>query len=123
MGASGIRGCGTKYGDQIVVAMMERCLFGEEVDTIERSLALPHFALFSHVAGDAVPRHPQLRIQCGAEPLALIVVGEAVEQRVFYFVETLDRLWRTVDRIAALLAIVGVGHDEERILLGRDEAV
>src|SRR4051812_47594611 len=102
---------------------MERCFLGEQIDAVERGLSLPYLALFGHVTGNAIACDRHLRVQRSAESLALVAIGEAVEQRVLYLVETLDRLRRIIDRIDALPAIAGVGRGEERILLGGDEAV
>ncbi len=123
MGAGGILSCGTQYIDQVVIAVMECCFFGKQVNPVECDLPLPYLALFSRMTGDAVVRDSHLRIECGAEPLALVVIGKAIEQALLYAVETLDRVRRAIDRIHALLAIVGIGRLEQRLLLGGDEAV
>ena len=43
-----------------------------------------------------VTHQDYLRVERGAQFLALIVVGKAVDQGVLYVVQTLDRLWRAI---------------------------
>jgi hypothetical protein len=75
------------------------------------------------MAGHVLARDLHLRIERTTEAPALVVVGEAVEQRAAQPFQVPGRFGRGVDRLDALLSIEGVRRLEERVVLGGDEVV
>lgn len=99
MGASGVRSRRAQHVNQTVVGMMESCFLGEKVDAIERDLTLPNQTLFGHVPRHLLTCKLHSRIERRAKPLALIVVGEAIEQVIAELLQILPRDRRGVDRV------------------------
>jgi hypothetical protein len=123
VGAGGGHGRHSDSVDQIAVIVMVCRFLREKVDAVLRDAALPDKAMLSDVPRHLLPREMHLCVKGSAQALALVVVGEAIEQIVAQLLQVLRRDGRGVDRILALRAIKGVGIVEQRILPGCDETV
>src|SRR5947209_14991121 len=109
--------------DLAVVVVLELGRAPDQGLALGDDLALPRLVLFADMAVDAVHRVFDVGVEPRPERGALAVVARLLERCRAQRLQALRDRRRAVDRIGALLAIEGVGRAEQRLLLGRDEAV
>ena len=74
-------GCGVAQSiHQVGIIVMVRGFLGQDRDTVLRDAALPRQTLLGHVAGHAIARELHLSVEHVTQTLALIVVGQTIEQ-------------------------------------------
>jgi hypothetical protein len=121
-----LRGAGVGLGearDLVVVVVLELGGAPDQALALGDDLALQHLLLGVAMAADAVHRVVDMGVEARAEGGALAVVARPVERLAAQVLQALGHRRRAVDRVAALLAVVGVGRVEQRVLLAGDEAV
>jgi hypothetical protein len=84
---------------------------------------LPSLGLLGEVARHALAREVALGVEHAAQLPALVVVGEARQRIGVELVELVRYSGRSLDRVSPGRAVEGIGRMEQRVLLGRQEAV
>jgi hypothetical protein len=119
-------GAGVRLGeasDLVVVVVLERGCALDQALALGDDLALRHLALRVEVAADAVHRIVDVGVEARAQRRALAVVSRPVERGAAQVLQALGDRRSAVDRVAALLAEIGIGRVEQRVLLAGDEVV
>ena len=110
-------------GDLAVVVVLERGGALDQRLAGAEGVALEHQTLRRDVAADAVHRVVDMGVEPWREGGTLAVVARPIERRAAQRLQALCDRRRAIERVGALLAIVGIGRVEQRVLLAGDETV